>query len=191
MNKKIIITLIFFLTLLSTELMAKERGRHVLVIKTGHFQLDKKNQSSARIFTRKSNAVFGAEYEWHMWKGLSIGGEFFHYENNFSATNNYKAEISAHLFNLKYHFNNGNSFQPFIGIGKGVSIIAPTGESIIDSHVASASQLVAGFTYRFKYAGIYAEYKNLKTKPTDKFYNTTSEIDAGGKGFLLGVSVLF
>lgn len=185
------IILLFSFSVLSTELLARERGRHVVVTKIGSFNLDKTVQSSSRNFTKKSKDVYGFEYEWHLVKGLSIGGEFFHYTNNFTATSSYKAETTAHLFNVKYNFNHEGSFQPFIGLGAGFSLIRPTGEPLIDYHVGSAHQLMAGFTYRFEYVGIYAEYKMLRTKPDDEVYSATSEIDASGKGLLIGVSVLF
>lgn len=194
MKKHLAILILFSLSLVSTELFAEERvrGKHVLVTKIGVFELDKANQSSSRTFTTKSDAVFGLEYEWHLWKGLSIGGEFFTYENDFTATNKYTAEISSHLFNVKYHFNHDGAFQPFIGLGRGFTFIEETGESLVDTHFGPAYQYIAGFTYRFKYVGIYAEYKVLNSRPEDDLGSVTiSEIDTSGKGFLMGVSVLF
>ena len=194
MKKYLIILILFSFNLISTELLAEERvrGKHVLVTKIGSFELDKANQSSSRTFTTKSDAVFGLEYEWHMWKGLSIGGEVFYYENDFTTPTRRTAEISSHLFNVKYHFNHDGAFQPFIGIGRGFTYIAATGESFIDTHFGPAYQYTAGFTYRFKYVGIYAEYKVLNSRPEDELGSiTVSEIDTSGKGFLMGVSVLF
>ena len=185
---------LLFSSLVSTEVLAAERdrGRHVLVTKIGSFELDKANQSSARTFNTQSDAVYGLEYEWHIWKGLSIGGEAFFYENDFTATNKYTAEISSHLFNIKYHFNHDGAFQPFIGYGRGFTYVEDTGESFIDSHFGIAYQYVAGFTYRFKYVGIYAEYKVLNSRPEDDYGSITlSEIDTSGEGFLIGLSVLF
>ena len=125
MKKHLLILLIFTFSLISTEISAREKGRHVLVTKIGSFELDKANQSSSRNFTTKSDSVFGLEYEWHMWKGLSIGGEFFYYENDFTTPTLRTAEISSHLFNVKYHFNHEGAFQPFIGVGRGFTYIAP------------------------------------------------------------------
>ena len=180
------------LCILSTEVYAREKSRHILTIKSGNFSLNESVQSSSRNFTTKSKDVYGAEYEWRMWKGLSIGGEYFHYTNDFIATNAYTADTAAYLFNLKYHFNHQGSFQPFVGIGQGFSIIAPTGETFINSHTGLTSQFVAGLTYQFKYVGIYTEYKVLRSKLKAKFgpIDLTS-IDASGKGLLIGINILF
>ncbi len=194
MKNSIILLLILTCTLINAHSHAEERvrGKHVLITKLGSFELDKATQSSSRNFTTKSDEVFGLEYEWHLWQGLSIGGEFFYYENNFTTPTKRTAEISSHLFNVKYHFNHTGAFQPFIGYGRGFTYIEPTGESLIDSHIGSAYQYTAGFTYRFKYVGIYAEYKVLNSRPEDELGTVTvSEIDTSGEGVLIGVSVLF
>ena len=192
MKKLLVLLLSFTFSLASAEPTAREKGRHVLVTKIGTFELDKASQSSSRNFTTKSDSVFGLEYEWHMWKGLSIGGEFFYYENDFTSPTSRTAEISSHLFNVKYHFNHEGAFQPFIGVGRGFTFIAATGESFIDTHFGVAYQYTAGFTYRFKHVGIYAEYKVLNSRPEDEFGSiTVSEIDTSGEGLLMGVSVLF
>lgn len=156
MKNHLILILILTFSLISTELSAREKGRHVLVTKPVSFEHDKANQNFSRNFTTKSDAVFGLEYEWHMWKGLSIGGEVFTYENDFTTPTSHTAETSAHLFNLKYYFNHKGSFQPFIEFGHGFTIVEPTGESFIDTHFGRAYQYTAGFTYRFKHVGIYA-----------------------------------
>ena len=192
MKNLLILVLIFTFSLTNTELSAREKGRHVLVTKLGSFELDKANQNFSRNFTTESDSVFGLEYEWHMWKGLSIGGEFFYYENDFTTPILRKAEISSHLFNVKYHFNHKGALQPFIGFGHGFTIVQPTEESFIDTHFGRAYQYTAGFTYRFKHVGIYAEYKVLNSRPEDELGNVVvSEIDTSGEGFLMGVSVLF
>ena len=192
MKKLLFLLLLFTFSLASAEPTAREKGRHVLVTKIGSFELDKASQSLSRNFTTESDSVFGLEYEWHMWKGLSIGGEFFYYENDFTTPIARTAEISSHLFNVKYHFNHEGAFQPFIGVGRGFTYIAATEESLIDTHFGIAYQYTAGFTYRFKHVGIYAEYKVLNSRPEDELGNVVvSEIDTSGEGFLLGVSVLF
>ena len=192
MKKLLTLLLLLTFSLAGAELSAREKGRHVLVTKIGSFELDKASQSLSRNFTTESDSVFGLEYEWHMWKGLSIGGEFFYYENDFTTPILRKAEISSHLFNVKYHFNHKGAFQPFIGVGHGFTIVAPTEESFIDTHIGRAYQYTAGFTYRFKHVGIYAEYKVLNSRPEDELGNVVvSEIDTSGEGFLMGISVLF
>ncbi len=193
MKKKVSISVLLIACMLSTVISAKEKSRHIIITKTGSFKINNAIQSSSRNFTKNSNQVYGLEYEWHPWRGLSIGGEFFHYSNDFTAAaSSFKAETSVHLFNLKYYFNHEGAFQPFLGIGQGISFIRPTGEFFIGSHSDLASQFIVGFTYKFKYVGIYTEYKTLNTKPEDKIGSISlSEIDASGKGLLIGVNVLF
>ena len=191
MQKYLTIMFILSFSLTSTELIAREKGRHVLITKTGTFKLAKANQNSSRTFTTQSDSVYGLEYEWHMWQGLSIGGEFFHYENKYTISRSYKTKTSAYLFNAKYHFNKKGALQPFLGFGSGSSIIPYTGQTL-GSLSGSAYQFMAGFTYRFKHVGIYAEYKNLNTKLSETFFFfKTGEVDASGEGLNLGISVLF
>lgn len=186
------LSIIIVLCLFNTSLFAREKGRHVLVTKLGSYELDNSSQSSSRNFTTDSDAVIGLEYEWHMSHGLSIGGEFFYFENDYSDPQSHDATTSSYLFNVKYHFNHENSFQPFIGAGLGLTLLKLSNDSIFDFHAGGAHQFMAGFTYRFKHVGIYAEYKLFKSKPEDNDNGTVvSEVDVSGKGLLLGVSVLF
>ena len=154
--------------------------------------MDKSVQTSGRVFDTTSNIAYGVEYEKHFDSGLSIGAEIFAFENNFTSIQEYTAETDVHMFNVKYYFNNKEAFRPFIGAGIGIAIIAPTGEYFIDTHSGSAYQYVVGATYRFKYVGIYAEYKNITAELEDEFGPyTLSEIDASGNGIAIGVNVLF
>ena len=198
MKKYYIVLIILSYTLSCAELFAEERarGNHVLVIKTGSFKLNNANQNSLRTLTTQSEKVFGVEYEWHMWKGLSIGGELFHYENNFttpSKTKTFTAKVSSILFNVKYHFNDNGAFQPFVGLGYGNAFVPYTGDGYsFGGHSGTAHQFSAGLTYRFKYVGVYAEYKLFNSKPEVNLSNTSNDkYDVGGKGLLIGVSVLF
>ena len=191
MRKYTFTILLLALSLLSAQVYAKEKSKHILTIKTGNFNLNDSVQGS-RNFTKKSKEVYGIEYEWHLWKGLSMGGEYFSYTNDFTTTKAYETDTTALLFNLKYYFNHQGSFQPFLGIGRGFGIITPTGESFVDAHTGTASQLVAGFSYQFKYVGIYTEYKILNTKTKDYYGSVvSSEVDASGKGLLIGINILF
>ena len=192
MIKNIFTILLLTLSLVSPEVYARDKSRHILIIKTGNFGLNNTEQSSSRKFTKKSKEVYGAEYEWRLWKGLSIGGEYFHYTNDFTATSPYETDTTAYLFNLKYYFNHQGSFQPFLGIGQGFSIISPTGETFIGSHSGFTSQFTAGLTYQFKYVGIYTEYKVLNAKLKDHFCPIVlSNIYASGKGLLVGINIMF
>ncbi len=187
----IIVLLLLILGFHFNCVQARERGRHVLTPKLGTFSLNNSTQSSGRVFDTQSDSVLGFEYAWHLDTGFSIGGDFLHYENTFTTFTSFEAKTNVFLFNTKYHFNRDSPWQPFIGVGVGIALTDSTGEFFIGNHSGPAYQLVAGLTYRFKYVGVYAEYKWLHSKVEDTYLGSTiSEIDLSGHGVQLGISIL-
>ncbi len=195
MKKYFIVAIILISNWANAEDLTDENGRHVLVIKGGSYELNNASQDG-RLFAASSDSVYGIEYEWHLWRGLSIGGEMFHYENSFTTTSTYEIKSTSFTFNAKYHFNHTGSFQPFIGVGGGFSYVDNYDElastSYSTNYFGLAYQAMAGFTYRFKHIGIYAEYKTLNSRPNQHFlFINLDHIDISGKGALLGVTVSF
>lgn len=185
----------FFILLASsivfTSVHAREKGRHVIIPKLGSYEIDTANQSSNRNFTTESDWVYGVEYEWHLGKGFSIGGEHMQFENDFTNTGvTYTSTTDAVLFNAKYHFPLTDAFKPFIGIGAGAAVI-DTDEFLFDTYSGRAYQFTAGMTYRFEHVGIYFEYKRLRAKlKEDIDTGNADKIDVSGKGAMLGISIL-
>lgn len=200
--KKIYSVLFIFLNLIFVNSILAEDKEHLIRVKTGNYHLLEPSQTistssnTTRTFTKESNTVFGIEYEVREKKNISMGFEIFHFENNFQSSNSnllYKSEANIITFNVKYYFKHNSSFQPYIGIGKGKTLILPAQDTNTTYTPGAASQLLLGFSYHFTNASIYTEYKYLRAFASNQLFLTTDndEMTLTGHGLFISVGIPF
>lgn len=196
------LVLFILLNLIFVNSTLAEDKEHLIRVKTGNYYLLEPTQTistssnTTRTFIKESNSVFGMEYEIREKKNISMGFEIFHFENNFqSSISNllYKSEANVITFNIKYYFRHNSSFQPYIGIGKGKTLILPAEDTNTTYTPGAASQLLLGFSYHFKNAAIYAEYKYLRAFASNQLLLTTNidEMTLTGHGLFVSVGIPF
>ena len=171
-----------------------------IILKTGNYERNDTSATTLELttgsmyrFTYEPDAggVAGIEFEYYFAPGLSVGGEYFRFRNSFVATNGVNTTFGDHsvdtlLFNFKKYFEPTPMFRPFVGAGLGVATDSLNGDWE-GGGLSYAYQLVAGAELRWKYIGLYLEYKRLSV-------SSDSDVtvgDVSGSGVLTGLKVAF
>ena len=184
---------IIFSFLLVSALPAQER-RHVIIPKLGSYKLDTQ-RSYIFDFDKSSDQVYGFEYERRFSTGLTIGAEHIHFENDYIDTDINRADtFKANIiyFKSKYYFRM-TEWMPYLMVGAGYGT-AKT--SLNGTAIDGASyQYGAGIAYEWQRFGVQFEYKNIQGKFDRDSWGAlvlaTDEVDIGGQGFFLGMSIKF
>ena len=175
-----------------------------LIFKVGSFTLASDSQrslGSSRSFSA-TNLAYGLEGEWYFQNGFALGVELFGHSQEYStagATGSGDMTVTNVFFNAKKYFRPKAVVQPYIGFGLGSSVsdFSPGSSSgtsgISGGGVGFAVQGMAGVALRWRYVGIYSEFKyaRAETEGTDLQTGTKEIMDASGTGLFAGLNVHF
>jgi opacity protein-like surface antigen len=165
-----------------------------VIIKTGQFTLSKDSQvilNEPLQFDDSSTGVFGAELEWRMKDGISLGGEVTLYQNDWVSTlsplNSGAVDTVIVMFNAKKYFAVSEIVHPYVGAGVGVAVTDFSG-AITGNSSGLAIQAVGGIEFRWDKFGLYTELKALSADTED---DLNEEVDVSGTGVFVGLSIFF
>ena len=179
----------------------RTRGQNFgIILKTGKYTRNDTSAATTELttgsvyqFTYDTDAsgVAGVEFEYYFGPGLAVGGEYFRFSNSFVATNIVNTTSGDHnvdtvLVNFKKYFQPTPMFRPFVGVGLGVTTDSLNGDWE-GGGISYAYQLVAGTELRWKYVGLFFEYKRLSI-------SSASDVtvgDVSGSGVLTGLKIAF
>ena len=164
----------------------------ILLFKTGMFDLSNDQQQwfgLTNTIDSGSSGVFGVEYNYVFPEGWAVGGEYLMYKNTWTQSAGGSGSFSTRVFtvNGKKYFVATELIRPFVGIGVGVATTSFSGD-ISGSTGGTAFQLMGGAEFRFDKVGIHAELKKVTAKTED---DNSIEVDSGGQGIFVGLSVHF
>ena len=171
-----------------------------IILKTGKYKRDDTSAATPELTTGSiyqfmydadASGVVGVEFEYYFGPGLAVGGEYFRFRNSFVAANAVNTTFGNHsvdtvLVNFKKYFKPTPMFRPFVGVGLGVTTDSLNGDWE-GGGISYAYQLVAGTELRWKYVGLYVEYKRLSI-------SSDSDVtvgDVSGSGVLTGLKIAF
>ncbi len=178
-----------------------KRGQNFgVILKTGKYKRNDISAATVELTTGSiyqftydgdASSVAGVEFEYYFGPGLAVGGEYLRFRNSFVATSAVNTTFGAHsvdtvLANFKKYFKPTPMFRPFVGVGLGVATDSLNGDWE-GGGLSYAYQLVAGTELRWKYVGLYAEYKRL-TISSD---SDVTVGDVSGSGVFTGLKIVF
>ena len=165
-----------------------------LILKTGQFTLSEDSQEILNVprqFDDSSSGVFGAELEWRMESGISLGGELTLYQNDWVTPSNPlssgEVDTVIVMFNAKKYFAVSDIVHPYVGAGAGVAVTDFSG-AITGNSSGLAIQAVGGIEFRWGKVGLYTELKALSADTEDE---GNEEVDVSGNGAFVGLSIFF
>ena len=184
---------VFFAGVLLSSTAAAE-GTTALILKTGQFTLSEDSQVvlfDRLEFDDKSSGVFGAELEWRMPDGLSLGGELTFYRNDWASAfflfDSGQVDTTILMFNVKKYFTASKVIHPYIGAGAGVAVTDFSG-TITGNSSGLALQAIGGIEFRWDKVGLYTEFKALSADTED---DLDHQVDVSGTGIFAGLSIYF
>ena len=188
-------------TVQSKPIKSDPRGQDFgIILKTGKYKRSDTSATAIELttgnvnqFTYEADAsgVVGVEFEYYFGPGLAVGGEYFRFSNSFVAKNVVNTTTGDHsvdtvLVNFKKYFVLTPMFRPFVGVGLGLTTDSLSGDWKGGGR-SYAYQFVGGTEVRWKYIGLYVEYKRLSISSD----STVTVGDVSGSGLLTGVKITF
>jgi hypothetical protein len=171
---------------------------NTIILKAGTYKMSKGTQdflSATRTFDTKSKSVWGAEYEYRVWRGVAVGAEYGQFKNSFTSSGTSvrsNMDVKLFLVKAKKYFEMSDLFQPYVGVGVGAAWANFDG-AVTGDTVGAAYEAVGGMDFRFKYVGVYTELRYLSSTTSGKQKDTDNTVDVHvtGSGAFAGVSFHF
>ena len=169
--------------------------KNIIIVKAGTFTLADTDQTLAgtdATFEDTSSSVFSVEYNRKFGDNFAFGGEMVRYTNDYVG-GGLLGEVDTTILMgvIKKYFALATHFQPFLGMGLGVTSASVTG-SLDGNASGTASSFSVGAEIPFDYVGIHLEYKYLNsTADNETILGQTAKFDLSGTGFFAGVAIHF
>ena len=173
-----------------------QRPGLAVLVKTGILNLSKTSQTIQTTdgltfpteFDDRASTPIALEAEWRTAAGFAFGGELIRYGNDLTTSGvGGKMDVMTVLFNAKKYFAAGGIVYPYLGAGIGFASTDFSG-AFTGSTGGVAYQAMGGVEFRWQQLGAYTEVKFLGARTED---DSGNEVDAGSRGFFVGVSVRF
>ena len=173
-----------------------DRPGTAFMVKTGVLSLSKTSQTIQTTdgltfpteFDDRASTPIALEGEWRTADGFAFGGEIIRYENDLTTSGvGGRMNVWTALVNAKKYFAAGGIAYPYFGVGVGFARTDFSG-AFSGSTGGIAYQAMGGVEFRWQSFGALTELKFLGARTEDDAGN---EVDAGGRGLLIGVSVKF
>ena len=200
MRKRFIFILFFIINFLFVSLSFAQEPvsgaakKNTIIVKVGTFTLADTDQTLAgtnATFEDTSSSVLSVEYNRKFGDNFAFGGEMVRYTNEYVRILPGEVDTLILMGVIKKYFALTTHFQPFIGVGVGVTSASVTG-SLDGNASGTASSFSVGAEIPFDYVGIHLEYKYLNaTADNETILGQTAKFDLSGTGFFAGVAIHF